>query len=68
MSDEQRTPCCVIHSEYPMGADVCAATKEEGDQLFRCTRPENHDGGHVACNGRDENDDPDSHDHAEVWF
>lgn len=63
MSD--REPCCIQHPEYAIGADACGATKDEDGKTYRCTRPENHSGAHVACNGTD---DDGEHDHANAWF
>lgn len=65
MSDGQREPCCIQHADYPIGADACGATREINGKTHLCTRPDGHDGGHVSCNGTDDDGD---HDHAKVWF
>lgn len=58
-----REPCCIHHDGYPPTADACGATRDgDGDRTHRCTRPDGHDGAHVACDG-----DP-THEHTEVWF
>lgn len=63
--NEQRTPCCILHGDYPMGADACGETRDRDGKTFRCTRPVDHDGGHVACGGVA---DDGEHEHTEVWF